>query len=235
TRDEGPMTVVTLAARDMLRFVYTGPSMNPTLHEPDLRDVKPYGTERVRPGDVVCFKSPEKDLTVVHRVVSVERRETGDGRPKEDIRTRGDNNLADDPVLQAGDIIGRVTAAQRGARRRVIAGGWKGLVVLRRARLGRGIQRSAGLLPHTLYRVLAGLGPLDRLLPRGLRPRLVRFDLRYRVVLKLLVGRQTVGQYDDRREEWRIRRPFRLFVDEKTLPSPEPIVHSPNDGSPLSG
>jgi signal peptidase I len=228
TRDEGPMTVVTLAARDMLRVVYTGASMNPTLHEPDLLDVKPYGAARVRPGDVVCFKSPEKDVTVVHRVVAVRRLETGDGGPREGIRTRGDNNGLDDPrVLQAVDIIGRVTAAQRGARRRVIAGGWKGLVVLRRARLGRGIRRSAGLLPHTLYRVLAGLGPFDRLLPWSLRPRLLRFDARCRVFVKLLMGRRTVGQYDDRRGEWRIRRPFRLFVDEKTLPSPEPIVHRP--------
>ena len=236
-----------------LRVVYTGPSMNPTLHEPDLLEVKPYGTGRVRPGDVVCFKSPEKGTMVVHRVVAVRRRETGDGRPEDDtecprrrgqkskvkseepgvegqesivIRTRGDNNAVDDAwVLQARDIIGRVTAAQRGARRRVIAGGWKGLVVLRCARLGGGIQRSADLLPHTLYRLLVGLGPLDRLLPRSLRPRLVWFNARYRVFLKLLSGRQTVGQYDDRREEWRIQRPFRLFVDEQKLPSPKSIVH----------
>jgi hypothetical protein len=37
------------------------------------------------------------------------------------------------------------------------------------------------------------------------------------VFLKLLSGRQTVGQYDDRLEKWQIRRPFRLFVDEQAL------------------
>jgi signal peptidase I len=209
------------------RVVYTGPSMNPTLYEPDLLEVKPCGTERVRPGDVVCFKSPDKGMMVVHRVVAVRRRETRDGRPKEDIRTRGDNNSADDPVLQAGDIIGRVTAAQRGARRRVIHGGWQGLAVLRCARLGRVIQRGAGLLPHTLYYLLARLGPFDRTLPASLRPRLVRFNTRHRAFLKLLMGRQAIGHYEFRRAEWRIRRPFRLFVDEQTLPSPKSMVPRP--------
>jgi len=201
-----------------MRVVCTGSSMNPTLQEPDLLEVKPYGTERVRRGDVVCFKLPETGKTVVHRVMSVGGRGTGDGGPEDGIRTRGDNNAAVDPwVLQAGDIIGRVKAAQRGARRRVVHGGWRGPMVLRCARLGRSIRRSAGLLPHTLYCFLAGLGPFDRLLPRSLRPRLVRFGTLRWVFPKLLVGRQTVGHYDHRLKQWHIRRPFRLFVDEQTL------------------
>lgn len=124
-------------------------------------------------------------------------------------------------MLQAEDIIGRVMAAQRGARRRKVHGGRQGLVVLRCARLGQGIRRLAGSVPHKLYSLATGLGPFDRLLPRSLRLRVVRFDARYRVFLKLLSGRLTVGQYDDRREEWRIRRPFHLFVDEQSLPSPK--------------
>jgi hypothetical protein len=35
--------------------------------------------------------------------------------------------------------------------------------------------------------------------------------------LKLLCGRRIVGHYDDRHQEWHIRRPFQLFVDEQTL------------------
>ena len=216
--DRAPVSVESLMARDSLRVVCTGRSMNPTLRESDLLEVKPYGTWRVRTGDVVCFKSNETGKTVVHRVVSVGRRGTGDGGPAEGIRTRGDNNPTGDPwVLQAGDIIGRVKAAQRGARRRVVHGGWRGPMVLRGARLGQRIRRYIGPLPHILYDFVAGLGPFDRLLPVSLRPRLVRFDARYRVFLKLLSGTQTVGQYDDRLQRWYIRRPFRLFVDEQTL------------------
>jgi len=223
-----PMSVESFMADDTLRVVCTGTSMSPTLDEPDLLEVEPYGTAPVRPGDVVCFKSPETGKTVVHRVVSV-------GPPKLGthhsslithrsalIRTRGDNNPADDEgVLQAGDIIGRVRTAQRGARRWRVHGGWMGLAVLPWARLGRRIRSSTGLLPHTLYHFLAGLGPFDRTLPASLRPRLVRFNTRYRAFLKLLMGRQTIGHYDFRRKEWHIRRPFRLLVDEQTLPEPK--------------
>jgi hypothetical protein len=144
-------------------------------------------------------------------------RGTEDGA-QDGIRTRGDNNSKDDPwVLQAGDIIGRVTAAQRGVRRHVVLGGRPGFLVLGCMRLGHGIRRFVSLLPRTLYRFVAGFGPLDHLLPRRLRPRLVRFDARSRVFLKLLSGRQRVGQYDPLRDRWHIRRPFRLFVDEQTI------------------
>jgi hypothetical protein len=201
-----------------LRLVYSGTGMNPTFQGPELLEVQPYGVRRVRPGDVVCYESPATGKTVVHRVVSTGGRRTGDGGPKDEIRTRGDNSRADDcGLLRAGDIIGRVTAAQRGARRRAIRGGWTGLVALRCVRLGQGIRRSASFLPHELYDLATGLGPFHYLLPRRFRPRLVRFDARCRVVLKLLSGRRTVGQYDAIWKRWRIRRPFRLFVDEQTL------------------
>jgi signal peptidase I len=221
------LSVDSLMADDMLRVVCTGTSMSPTLDEPDLLEVEPLGTAPVRPGDVVCFKSPRTGKTIVHRVVSVGPRSqvsgrATDGGPTGGIRTRGDNNPADDDeVLQAGDIIGRVRTAQRGARRWRVHGGWLGLAVLPWARLGRGIRSSTWLIPHKLYHLLASLGPFDRTLPACLRPRLVRFDTRHRSFVKLLMGRQTIGHYDLRRKEWRIRRPFRLLVDEQTLPEPK--------------
>jgi len=237
--DEGrgdwkPVSVESLMARDSLRVVCTGNSMEPTFRDSDLLEVRPYGSRRVRRGDVVCFKSPDKGETVVHRVVSVGGRASGNGgraaeKPEArnqipergaagGIRTRGDNNPKDDPwVLHGADIIGRVEAAQRGARRRIVPGGWKGSMTLFWARSSRGIRRGAGPIPHRLYNLLAGIGPFDRLLPARLRPRLVRFGTPYQVFLKLLMGRHTVGQCDRRFERWQIRRPFRLFVDERAL------------------
>jgi SynChlorMet cassette protein ScmC len=208
-RDRYPALVVPQAADGSLHLVYTGTSMNPTLVEPEFLEVLPYGGGKVRPGDIVCFKSAERDLTVVHRVVAV----GADG-----IRTRGDNNMPDDPwVLRPGDLIGRVKAAQRGTRRRSVPGGWRGLVALRWSRLGRRIWRRAGGIPDRLYFIVADLGPFDRLLPASLRPRLVRFHARQRVFLKLLMGGRPVGHYDTRRRKWHIRRPFRLFVKEQIL------------------
>jgi SynChlorMet cassette protein ScmC len=231
TGEEGRATIETTGSRDALRFVYTGPSMNPTFFEPELLDVRPYGREQARAGDIVCLESPNGGETIVRRVVAVEGRGMGSGIQQGRIRTRGDNNPQDDPwLLQAEKILGRVTAAQRGASRRAVLGGWSGLLVRRLALLGRGIRRSAGLLMHRLYGSAAGVGPFDRLLPRSSRPRLVRFDARHRVFLKLLSGSKTVGQCDARRSEWRIRPPFNLFVDEQSLPTPESVTEGFNDG-----
>ena len=194
---------------DSRRLVYTGTSMSPTLVEPELLQVEPYGSGRVRPGDVVCFKSLDRGLTIVHRVVVA----GPDG-----IRTRGDGNRDDDPrVLRSADIIGRVKAAQSGTRRRTIHGGWRGFALLLWQRMRREIARLAGSVPHKLYSIAAGFGPFDLLLPQIFRPRLVRFEARDEVLLKLVAGRQTVGQFDDRRGLWSIRRPFRLFVNEQAL------------------
>jgi signal peptidase I len=211
-----------------LRVVCTGISMIPTLSDSDLLEVKPYGTTRVRRGDVVCFKSPETGKMIVHRVVSVGPRSPVSGRPPDGVRTRGDNNLSDDGViLQAGDMIGRVVAMQRGGERRVVHGGWRGPVVLRYARLARSIRWYIAPLPRVLYSYVAGLGFLDRLLPARFRPRLVRFTARYRVFLKLVSGKNAVGYYDDRCDEWHIRWPFRLFVKEQALRDTESQTPNP--------
>jgi len=228
THGQDIVTVESMVPRGSLRMVCTGSSMHPTLQEPEFLEVRPYGTARVRCGDVVCFKPPDTGRTVVHRVVAVVLPSPVSGRASDGIRTRGDNSSRDDPgVLQAGDIIGRVTAAQHGARRRVVHGGWRGLAALRCVRVGQAVRSNVRRLPHALYRFLVALGPFDYLLPRSLRLRLVRFDARRRVFLKLLIGRHAVGEYDERCDQWRIRWPFRLFVKEQTLPDPKPQIQIP--------
>jgi len=222
------------------RIVYAGPSMNPTLRVPDLLWVEPYGNRPVRAGDVVCYRLPEENVNIVHRVVSVGprspvsgrlldgRRESGDGRSNEGIRTRGDNNPTDDPgVLQAGDIIGRVVAAQRGPRLRPIPGGHTGRMIAWSVRLRRPILRVVTGVASGAYQGLVRSGPFDFLLPGGLTPRLVCFNRREVATLKLLMGRRTVGRYDYHLNQWRIRRPFRLFVDEHSLPNPQSPAANP--------
>jgi len=210
--------------------------MYPILKEGDLLEVRPYGTAQVRRGDVVCFASPVTGTALVRRVVSVGRQETEYERPTQGIRTRGDNDSKDEPwVLQAGDVIGRVVSAQRGARRRVIRGGGQGLFVHAFVHLGRSIGRCFSDLSQKLCTSVACIGPLRRLLTIGFRLRLVWFDARRLVFLKLLSGRQTVGQYDAREERWEIRRPFRLFVDEQTLRKASSFVTDSQPGRTAQG
>ena len=212
---------------DGARYIaYTGPSMNPTLAEPDLLEVRPYEDRSIRPGDVVYYQSPRSEHLVAHRVVQV----TPDG-----IRTRGDNNSTDDPCrLRPSDVLGQVVSAQRGLRRRRIAGGRRGMLERYRVWLWRMANWGASRLLHRAYRALSGDGRFRRLLPTSWQPRLFVFQARHRTFLKLLMGRGVIGQYDTREEHWRIRRPFRLFVDAAALPCPsvhtEPLSCSPATG-----
>ncbi|HEX2720190.1 MAG TPA: S26 family signal peptidase, partial [Candidatus Deferrimicrobium sp.] len=69
---------------------YVGPSMNPTLREPEMMEIVPYDNRRVRVGDVVFFLPPQTDRPLVHRVARV----TTAG-----ISTLGDNNTQEDAFL----------------------------------------------------------------------------------------------------------------------------------------
>jgi hypothetical protein len=186
---------------------YGGSSMNPTLQEPEILEVVPYGKSPVQVGDIVFFHSPETHQPIVHRIVRL----TPAG-----IFTQGDHNPQEDAfLLQARDIRGRVTAAWRGSKRRAIAGGWPGRLIRCwlpwRGRLDRG----GSYLLHPIYQALVHRGFLASFVPFGLRPRVVAFQIHGQSRSCLLLGRRIVGRYDDRRQKWHIHRPFRLMVDEQ--------------------
>ncbi|MCJ7739431.1 MAG: signal peptidase I, partial [Anaerolineae bacterium] len=209
-----PLNVESWLDDGLLHFAYRGPSMNPTLREPDLVDVRPYGTRPIQRGDVIYYRQPEDDKMVVHRVVGVS---------SGSVRTRGDNNLVADPyLLHVEDIRGQVIGAQRGSRRRSIAGGWRGMGMAYGLRLWHYIRRAIAACLGGLYRALTRSGVLLRLLPKRLRPRVVVFDSLARPAYKLLMGSREIGRYDYRDRRWQIRRPLRLLVQEAELPHPEP-------------
>ncbi len=193
---------------------YTGPSMNPTLAEPDLLEVVPYDGNPILKGDVIYYQKPGDSLMVVHRVIC-----TG----PEGIRTRGDNNREiDSYVLEPSLVEGKVVAAQRRDKRRDIAGGWYGTLQERwrhfaispgprrfRSRVTRGLA--------TIYNNLGRTGLFCRI-SAGKQPKVVLFQVRQQKFLKLLVDGRAVGNYDLKKKHWRIKPPFRLFVDGSKLP-----------------
>ena len=207
---------------------YVGPSMNPTLREPEMMEIVPYGDTPFRVGDVVFFMPPRGDQRVVHRIVRL----TPAG-----IATLGDNNtLEDAALLRPEDIVGRVVAAWRGQSQREIAGGLRGRVEGHWAHWRRLLENGASVF-HPLYAALARLGWIARLLPPRFRPRVVVFQAQGQGQFRLLLGRHVVGRYDDERLQWRIRRPFRLLVDERALEKPRhenrtSRLHSTDGGRP---
>lgn len=193
-------------------IVYTGPSMNPTLREPDLLKVEPYKGRPVKCGDVICFHSPQNAQRIVHRVTQ---------RSPEGIRTRGDNNSREDPyLLQPRDIIGKVKSAQKQSRSRNICAGFAGIVTGYACRLRRLLRIRFFNIMHTFYRFMANSGVVQRLLPLRLQPRVFVFRCRQQYLYKCIMGRRVIGKYDNRKGIWQIDRPYRLFLREAALPQP---------------
>ncbi|RPJ55627.1 MAG: S26 family signal peptidase [Acidobacteria bacterium] len=193
----------------MFFAAYFGPSMNPTLREPEMMEIMPYDSRPFRVGDVAFFLAPKADQPVVHRIVRV----TPAG-----ISTLGDNNTREDTfLLQPKDIKGQVVAAWRGQKRRKIAGGLQGRLTSRWLRWRRVPDRGVSHLLHPLYDALSHRGLIARLLPAPLRPRVVVFQTQGQDQFRLLLGQHIIGRYDDRKRQWQIQRPFRLFVDERVL------------------
>ncbi len=194
-------------------YDYTGPSMNPTLRVGDYLKVIPYGDGRIRVGDVVVFRPPEQECHVVHRVVSV---------GSQGIRTSGDNNSNIDPWILSPDCIaGRVVSAQRRGRNLKIHGGvWgKTLTPVRLAR--RRITLTISRILHPAYHWLARSGVFRKVLPRLFKTQILCFQRTNGVEMQLLMGRRVIGRRLPGKGYWQIRRPFRLFVNESSLPGTE--------------
>lgn len=189
---------------------YIGPSMNPTLRVGDGMTVVPYGNSKIRVGDVVVFRSPERDHYVVHRVISVD---------SQGARTIGDNNDRIDPwVLSAGDILGRVVSAQRKNRNVTIHGGSRGRLLLPVLQTIKRIKLTFFRILHPAYNWLARSGVFRWVLSPLIRTQLLYFKRPNGMEIQLLMGQRIIARRLPGGAEWQIRPPFRLLVDENSLP-----------------
>jgi len=197
------------APEAMFVAAYAGSSMVPTLREPAMMEIVPYGQRPVRVGDVVFFQPPDGGQPVVHRVVRIS---------PEGLTTLGDNNPAADAYqLQPECIQGRVTAAWRGQKRRMITGGRRGHLYSLGLRLLLGLWRRASRRLLPIYQRLSRRGWIARRVPARFRPRIVVFHNRGHEQLQLLLGKRLIGRYDPDRQQWQIQRPFHLLVEGRTL------------------
>ena len=189
---------------------YMGPSMNPIFETGDRLKIISSPHAKIRAGDVVVFVSPEDGSKVVHRVVSVN---------SEGIETRGDNCDKVDPwVLSPEQIVGRVVFSQRGKRRRRVFGGTVGQLFGVAIRAIHAMDSGFSSLLHPVYKRLSRSDIFRRWLPNGMRPRVISFNRDTRTELQLVMGRRVIGRWPEGKSGWHIRRPFRLFVDEGSLP-----------------
>jgi signal peptidase len=180
--------------------------MNPTLSESDVLEIKSYCNQTVHVGDVILFIPPEGNSLAVHRVVRIS---------PEGVRTRGDNNSCVDPwIIHPEDILGRVVRAARGKKQRFVYGGIRGQLWSLSARAFKMLEKRLSFFYHHLGQS----GFFRYFVPLQKRMRIIALTSATEKEFKLLLGRWVVGRYKPDMISWHIRRPFRLFVDERSLP-----------------
>lgn len=191
--------------------------MSPTLKVPDVLHVEPVGASALRAGDIVVFHGIEGRHTV-HRVIAA---------MPEGCITRGDSNRYSDPgMLDPSAIIGKVVRVSRRSRTRTVRGGAPGMVEHYAARWRKLLVTEAEASPllapvRVLYLRLSERGTLRKVLPVCWHPKIYRFRKPWGEELHLMIGNKLVGTCMSGSARWQIRVPFRLFVDERSLPKPE--------------
>jgi signal peptidase I len=210
-RDEGTEDGMTRTGETNSNAVFCrGDSMRPLFRPGDRIEFVPCRVEELMRGDVIIFVPPEKQERVVHRVVS---------KGPEGIRTQGDAN----PRLDAGelrqeDIVGRAVSVERNGKVLPVTGGIAGRLLSAVIRAFRRCDHLAAHVLNPCYRSLARSGLFRALLPPALRPRVITFERDGAREMQLVLGRRIIGRRPAGAGSWKIRRPFRIFVDEQALP-----------------
>ncbi|NLO88820.1 MAG: signal peptidase I [Clostridia bacterium] len=87
-------------------YIVLSGSMSPTFDTGSLIFVKPVVPEEIKEGDVITFSSESREALTTHRVVEVNRSETGEIS----FITKGDANEVNDPAPVPGDrLVGRLS------------------------------------------------------------------------------------------------------------------------------
>jgi hypothetical protein len=197
---------------------YIGPSMNPTLKAGDGLVVEPYTDKKIACGDVITFRPLGKGCDIVHRVIRIDCH---------GIHTSGDNNGDFDPwMLTPDEITGRVVSIKRGTRVFFVTGGLRGrLYGLFIRRYNRLLKKAAAVL-HPLYRLLSYRGIFRGILPLA-DARIFSFLRSEGVEHQFVMGQRILARRRPGAEQWQIRRPYRLFLNEDDL---NRRIHANNRG-----
>lgn len=199
-----------LPAEERRSLFVRGDSMRPLFRPGDRILFVPCRVEELRRGDVIIFLPPGKQERVVHRVVS-----TGPGG----VQTRGDANSFRDPgEVRQASLVGRAVSMERGGRVIPVAGGLAGRLIVFCIRAVRKADHLASHVLSPCYGGLARSGLFRAILPAALRPRVVTFEREGTREMQLVLGKRVIGRRPAGAGTWTIRRPFRIFVDERALP-----------------
>uniref|UniRef100_A0A8C5LM14 Signal peptidase complex catalytic subunit SEC11 n=1 Tax=Leptobrachium leishanense TaxID=445787 RepID=A0A8C5LM14_9ANUR len=102
--------IVVTGSESPIVVVLSG-SMEPAFHRGDLLFLTNFHEDPIRAGEIVVFKVEGRDIPIVHRVIKVHEKDSGDIK----FLTKGDNNEVDDRGLykegqnwlEKKDVVGR--------------------------------------------------------------------------------------------------------------------------------
>lgn len=190
-------------------IIHVGDSMNPFLKSLDILCVVPYGNLKIQRGDVIVFFPPAGKYKVTHRVISIR---------EQYINTQGDNNNnVDSWILTPTDIIGRVIYVQRKNKRIYVARGIKGHLLAITIKKFNLIKLKIFSLLRPFYHWLIQLNILkQKWLLSSLKTRVLVFSNPDGKSYQLIIGKNIIGRKLPK-GQWKIRYPFKLFIDETSL------------------
>jgi signal peptidase I len=196
--------------------------MNPTLRNADLLEVVPYDDRKIRRGDVITFMPLNAEISITHRIISVDVR---------GVRTLGDNNSTADPgYIQPDNIIGRVVYAKRNKRQLCVYGGREGriyAIVIRSIRRIKIRLRTVLILLRPIYLYICRSKTLRKFIPAKTDLKIFSFSRPNGIELHLFWGHRIIGRLAPGASQWHIKVPFRLFIDVDSLPKCRDEVTSP--------
>ncbi len=98
-----------------LRLRVFGTSMVPSILPGDFVSIHRAGLNEISPGEIILFR--QLDRLFVHRVVDRKVMAAAAGAQGPCLITRGDRLRHNDPPVTSSELLGRVTAIQRGDRK----------------------------------------------------------------------------------------------------------------------
>ena len=161
------------------------------------------------PGDVIVFASPNgKGNKIVHRIVKTH----GNG-----YRTRGDNNRkADTEVVAHDSVIGRVVAVRRGAETVPLLNGAQGRLLSRRLLIKKYARMYLLKFPVLISKIIERSRILN-MFHSVLKLDVIRIKKRGGFQEILLCRHRLIGKRDRAGGTWRIRFPYKYFINKDRL------------------
>jgi len=189
---------------------YKGSSMYPILKNNDVLKISYYKNRKIKKGDIIVFISPENGQKNIHRIISINSGE---------IRTRGDNNRNRDKwILNPGNVIGYVHHIYRRNKSIKVLGGLIGYLCSILLRIFNRINILISSFIGSVYYKMSKSNIIRQLPYFNINFKVISFNRPSGKELQLFIGKNLIGRLLPGENIWRIKPPFRLFINEGNLP-----------------